>query len=282
MKVGLQLFSIRDSLKKDPYGTLRTVRDLGYRYIEFANHSALDDPGMGFGLPVKEMKKVLDDLDIKIAGGHIMPLDPERLDEIIAYHSELGTPRMGYSNGPLDSYENLVRFCGTINKVGKIFKENGIRLYFHTHYREFLEFNGKLGLQILLDETDPSLVDFELDTFWAYRAGVDPIKAMDMLGPRMLLMHQKDLGKNTKYVNLFKASPDPFHATQAQMMEYIDDSDFVEIGTGTLPIQAYIDRARSLGVEYIILEQDQTQLAELESIKLSMEGFKKFSGVEWD
>ena len=80
IKTGIQLYSVRKSLARDPYGTLAKVAEIGYRYVEAANHNAAADPGVGFGVPAREMRKTLDDLGLKLVGCHVAPLELDVID----------------------------------------------------------------------------------------------------------------------------------------------------------------------------------------------------------
>ena len=90
LKVGIQLYSVRESLKADPYGTLAKVAEAGFKYLEAANHDAANDDGVGFGVPADALKKSLADLGMSIVGSHINPLDPARIPAVLDYHQELG------------------------------------------------------------------------------------------------------------------------------------------------------------------------------------------------
>ena len=133
-----------------------------------------------------------------------------------------------------------------------------------------------------MDNTDPRYVSFELDTFWAMRGGADPVEVMKRLGARLKLVHQKDFSKtSTSPVNLWTVKDPETLITRETFGEGMDPKDFCEIGTGIMDIQTIIDTANALGAEYIVLEQDHTQLTQMESVRISMDSFKKFSGLDW-
>lgn len=83
IKVGIQLYSVRNALAERPYETLKAVSELGYKYIEAANHNAAEDDGVGFGVPAAKMKESMDSYGLQIAGCHINPLLPQRLPKIL-------------------------------------------------------------------------------------------------------------------------------------------------------------------------------------------------------
>jgi len=129
------------------------------------------------------------------------------------------------------------------------------------------------------------LVFIELDTYWAARGGQNPVDLIKKYRDRLILLHQKDFPRN---------APQPLvmydgvinRDVEINMEVFIATKNplcFTEIGTGILPIQDIIDAALSApNLEYIILEQDSTQLDEIESIKISMRAFRKFSSIVWE
>ena len=284
LKVGIQLYSVRNSLKQDPGGTLEALAEAGYRYLEAANHNAAEDPGVGFGLSAKEMKARLDDLGLSIIGSHIFPWKPESLDPVLDYHQEIGNTRIGCAMEffPYNDLDHLRRLCDAFNRAGELCKERGMQFYYHNHYHEFQKFGGKTVYELLAEYTEADLVFLELDTYWAARAGVNPIDIIEKYQDRLILLHQKDFPEGASDpLNLFDGIVDPERNIDFEVFAGArNPKSFTEIGTGVLPIQDYIDAAnKAPQVEYIILEQDHTRLDELESVRVSMEAFKRFSGI---
>jgi sugar phosphate isomerase/epimerase len=281
MKVGIQLYSVRDEMAKDPVETIKKVAQIGYKNLEVANSRADSDPGVGFGVSAEDIIEILKECDARIISGHIRPFNPETADAIIAYHKKIGNTNIGQSIEFYESYEDLLKKCEYYNQMGKICADKGMRFVFHNHYHEFQKIGGKYIYYIIAENTDPKYVDFELDTFWSMRGGADPIEIMDTLGSRITMIHQKDFSKNApSKINLLSDDTGVLidHTTFGKGS---NPTDFCEIGTGIMDIQKIIDKANSIGVKYIILEQDHSQLGQLESIKVSMDNFKKFKGIEW-
>lgn len=286
LKVGIQLYSVRQSLQADPYGTLAKVAEVGYKYIEAANHNAASDPGIGFGIPPQKMRDTLERLGMSIVGCHVDPLKPEMLDEVLDYHQAIGNPQIGTGIDffPYNDIDFVLRRCELYNKVGEMCRERGMRYYYHNHYQEFQTFGDKTVYELIMDNTDPELVFMEMDTYWMIRGGQDPMKFMEKYTDRLLLLHQKDFPKDAPqpkvmYDGLVAPNQD---ISMEVFGSTLDPLCFTEIGTGILPIQEIINSAQSApNLEYIILEQDHTRLSEIESIKTSMEAFRRFSGVQW-
>ncbi|MBS4202171.1 sugar phosphate isomerase/epimerase [Bacillus sp. FJAT-49732] len=287
LKVGIQLYSVRNSLKVEPFKTLEKISQAGYKYVEAANHNALEDNGVGFGLSAKDMKKALDNLGLSIIGCHINPLNLERLPAVLDYHQELGNNQIGCDIEffPYEDMDYLLRRCELFNQVGELCKERGMRFYYHNHYQEFQRFGSKMVYDLIMEHTDPKLVYAEIDTYWIMRGGQDPLKLIEKYRDRLILLHQKDFPKNAPQpVKMFDGIIDDKESITFTLFEdTINTNCFTEIGTGMMPIQDIINAALiAPNLEYIILEQDHTKLNEIDSIQVSMEAFRKYSGTEWD
>ncbi|GGP16402.1 sugar phosphate isomerase/epimerase family protein [Oceanobacillus neutriphilus] len=286
LKVGIQLYSVRQSLQADPFGTLQKVADAGFKYVEAANHSALENDGVGFEMTAKEMRKALNDLGLSIVGSHINPLNMDRLPDILDYHQELGNNQIGCDIEffPYNDRDYVLRRCELFNKVGEMCKERGMRYYYHNHYQEFQKFGDETVYEIIMKNTDPSLVFIEMDTYWITRAGQDPLKLIEKYKDRLVLLHQKDFPKESPQpINMYDGIIDSTQSIDSNLFsETKNPNCFSEIGTGILPIQNIIDCAKTApNLEYILLEQDCTNLDEIDSINISMEHFKKYSGITW-
>lgn len=284
MKVGIQLYSVRNHMKDDPVGTIRHVVKAGYRYIEVANHNAAADPGTGFGVSAAEIKKILDDTGAAIVSGHIFPNSLEIMKSVVEYFSRLGTKYLAVPMGFFMDKADTLRQAEGFNEVGRLCSQAGITLVYHNHFHEFQLFEGKTVFDLIMENTDPALVKAELDTYWAVRGGQDAVKLLEKYGERMVLIHQKDFPAEYKAgINLI----DPVNKGGLKVdMDYfagiVKPETFTEIGTGILPIQDIINTGNKVcKSDYIILEQDFSKHDEFESIRISMESFKKFSGIEW-
>ncbi len=282
MKVGIQLYSVRDEMAKDPINAIRTVAGVGYKNLEFASSAADTDPGVGFGVDADTMIALLEETGAKLISGHVRPINEDTIDALIEYHKKVGTKYIGQSADFYDSYEHLLERCEYYNWVGKKLAENGMQFLVHNHYHEFQKINGREVLYHIMDNTDPNYVSFELDTFWAMRGGMDPIEVMKTLGSRLKLVHQKDFSKtSTTPINLWTIKDPEVLISRETFGGAAQPTDFCEIGTGIMDIQSIINAANELGAEYIVLEQDHTQLTQMESIKISMDAFRKFEGLDW-
>jgi sugar phosphate isomerase/epimerase len=288
VRIGLQLYSVRNALKADPWGTLGRLAEVGFTDLEAANHQARTDPGVGFGVTATDLRKTLDDLGLTIIGCHINPLDLDILPRALDYQAELGCKQFGCDIEffPYGDRDYVVRRSELFNQVGALATERGMRFYYHNHFQEFQRIGDDYVYDLILANTDPDLVKLELDIYWMYRGGVDPVEWMTKHADRIILLHQKDFPADAPQpLNLYDGIVSP---TENIDMDVFDERKekrcFTEIGTGVLPIQQIIDVAGTLpNLEYLVLEQDHTALDEIESVRTSREAFaENFSGISWD
>ena len=284
VKVGVQLYSVRDEMMKDPVKTIESVAKAGYKYLEAANHNALTDFGVGFGVDAKTLRSVLEEQGSSIVSAHIFPFTPDNTKELIEYNHILGNNYIVYPMDFYSDYDEVQRKIEMMNTVGKVFKAEGISLLYHNHFHEFQKFNGKTVYQMIFENTDPDYVGFELDTFWSMRGGQNPLEVMDYLGKRLKLVHQKDYAPVEGFeTNIFDRLGYDARIDMDVFNTGYDPGEFREIGTGTMDIQTIINKANAMGsVDYIILEQDYSSHPQLESIRMSMDSFKKFEGISWE
>ena len=303
MKVGLILYSVRDEMAKDPLATVRKVGELGYRFIETCNHTADQDSGIGFGVPASDLKAIFDSYGSKVVSAHIYPLEKADLKAVAAYNREVGNTNIVNPMSEFKDYDDVMRKAEAFNRIGAQLHKEGLNFLYHNHNHEFRTIRGKTVLDYLMENTDPENLMFELDTFWTMRAGLDPLEVLKRMGRRIKLVHQKDFAWDSlQAINLNGLTDEErelksgeaaefmtsrmalLSKEEAERMQYERESAFTEIGSGIMPIQKIIDVANEFtDAEYIILEQDFTRLlSQIESITKSMEGFRKYTGIEWE
>lgn len=167
----------------------------------------------------------------------------ERNPETVAEEAgKFGTDRIVITGMYHFSYgdaEEVKKLAERLNQAGEALKAEGIRLFYHNHNCEFLKnASGKNAYQILLEETDPAVVNFEFDSYWCAECGENPLAVMEALGGRMKLWHINDRGTR-------QTGP---------CMTPIVKSDSMELGTGSMPLEALSEKAKAIGVEAVILE----------------------------
>jgi sugar phosphate isomerase/epimerase len=287
VRVGLQLYSVRDSLARDPWGTLARLAEAGFTHLEAANHRALTDPGVGFGVAAPELRARLAGLGLSIVGCHINPLEPDILPRALDYQAELGNTQFGCDIEffPYGDRDFVLRRAELFNRVGAMARERGMRFYYHNHFQEFQRVGDDYVYDLILEHTDPDLVWLEIDTYWMHRGGQDPVAWMERCADRVILLHQKDFPADAPQpLNLFEGVVSPTETIDmAVFEERKDERCFVEIGTGVLPIQRILDAAGVLpNLDYLILEQDHTAMDEIDSVRTSREAFaSSFTGISW-
>lgn len=183
MNYGIQLYSLRDTSKDDFFGALRTVASLGYASVE---------PAGFFGHRAEEVAARLAENNLAITSTHTgwQELTPDRLAETIRYHKTIGNPRIIIPGADLSTPEKLDAFIAFVNDVAPKLAAEGIILGYHNHAREFQPNEWGILTHTALEEgTD---IEFEIDTYWAYVAGLDPVETITRLRDRVCLIHLKD------------------------------------------------------------------------------------------
>ena len=282
LKLGQELFSlhcVQQELDKDPKAVLKKVLDIGFRHLEPANHSAVEEPGTGLGIPAEELKELLEPYGARVGSIHIGGLDDETLPAVMKYNQVLGNRNLVVPIEFFTGYDHIMRMCEHYNHVGRVLIENGFNpLVYHNHYHEFQEVNGKPVLYYLAENTDPKYVHFEMDTGWDVRGGHDPISEMKKMGSRLRLIHIKD----------YKAHPANLLEGRTEMVTWetfganhqegdkMTPSDFVCAGEGMMPLEEILRIADELGVEAAVWEQDDCGMDLYESLGRTVEYLRRF------
>ena len=282
--IGIQLYSVRNSLAADPEGTLNALADMGLTRLEGANHRALTEDGIGFGISADFLAEIMRDRGIEIIGCQINPLGLDRLPTILDFQQKIGNTRIGCDIEfyPYGDIEYVKRRADFFNQVGSVAAERDMEFFYHNHFQEFQRFGDKTVYELLMEYTDPDLVKFELDTYWAYRGGVSPIDLFEQYPERFVMSHQKDFPADAaRPLNLFDG---PLAADASidmpLFLELEEPAEFAEVGTGILPIQDIIDAASKLpNYKYMLLEQDFASGEELDSVRTSLEAFKRYENI---
>ena len=249
---GLQLYSLRDVLPQNPKKILKKVAGYGYSQIE----SYEGPKGMFWGMTNIEFKKYLDDLDLKIISSHCdTSINFEQKAEAAA---AIGMQYLIYpwegSGLSIDAYKKL---ADDFNALGRTCKEKGIRFAFHNHQYSFQEKEGIIPQDILMQNTNPEWVDFQMDIFWVVAAGQDPHYWLEKYKNRFTLCHIKDRSKNP--VN-------------------DEGQNSVVLGTGSIDWTKVLPIAKANGMQYYIVEQEAYKgTTSLDAAKENAAYLEKFS-----
>jgi sugar phosphate isomerase/epimerase len=240
-KIGLQLYTVRGAAEKDFIGTLKQVAEIGYKGIEAG--------GSLGGLPVKELRDILDDLGLAFVSGHINVGNINSgLEAMAEDYAALGARYIGTSWLPEEYRKDAAswqRAGRMMEKAATMCVKHDLTFFHHNHDMEFAKVEGgKYGFDVLLEATDPSMVKAELDVYWARVAGVDPVSYLKHLNGRAPLIHLKDMTVN-------------------------EPRTFEIVGDGVIDFPAIFAAGDALDVDWYIVEQDQTPKGEIESARAS-------------
>ena len=246
---GLQLWTVKEAMAADAKDTLKKISSYGYKQIE----SFEGQKGIFWGIKNTEFKKYMDDLGMKIVSSHCAyTVDFERK---AAEAAEIG---MKYLIcpwlGPQKTIDDYKKAADQFNKCGEIAKKNGIRFAYHNHDYSFKITDGEVPQTVMMNSTDKSLVDFEMDIYWVVAAGQDPKEWFAKHPGRFKLCHVKDLAKTAK------------------------GHESVQIGKGTIDFASVLKDGTAKGLQYYIIEQEAfTGTNPLESADADAKYMKGFS-----
>lgn len=218
--IGLQLYTLRRPFADDPIGTLERIREVGYDSVEFAaplvtdfkplaarmQEIGLDCPSVHIGLADLNDKpgRVLEAAKTLGARFVVLPfVDPATAD-------------WGAVVAQLSAFAARAR-------------DEGLRVCYHHHHFEFDNSRGFRPFDVLVGESDPTLINFELDVYWLKKGGEDPKAMIERLGARVKLLHLKDMAP---------------------------DGKMADVGSGTLDFPGLIEAGRAAGVEHVFVEHD--------------------------
>jgi len=259
--VGLQLYTLRNEIEAEGVvPVLEKVAKLGYKWMEgygYENRQILD-------LAPAELKKVLDDLGMTMPSVHaVTEVSSEggkdavvkQMIESVEDVKAVGAEYLVWAFlQPEDrtSIEDYKRHLVTWNQFGKICKENGLQFAYHNHDFEFLTPDGLNAYDLIMENTDPDEVKFELDLYWITRAGYDPVEYFKKAPGRFPLWHVKDM------------------TTQPYNSEDGAEVYFAEVGNGVIDFARIFEARKTAGLDYFFVEQDFTQKTPFESIEISI------------
>lgn len=272
LEFGLQLYSVRESLKQDNVGTLEKIAEVGYKNLQLTRVSATNDgiEHVAGTMSAAELNHHMERLGMKIVNIHARIDEHTDWERLIAFNQEIGSAALLIPMGYFTDKQSALDYARTLNKYGEICKKQGIDFYYHNHFQEFkLVDEDKTILDVLIENTDKNLVKFELDTYWAVRGGADPDAWLFKLGDRCDITHQKDLPAGISPVNWYDYFGLDANITLNEMLQTQKPEHFTEVGEGIMNIGKLIGTMRKVGVKYIFVEQDMSERAELESIQIS-------------
>ena len=258
-KIGIQTYTLREAMGEDFVGTFQMIKDVGYDYVELNGRNFMDRPP-------SELRTLLDDIGLPAPITHVdYDSLATRPEEVAGVCNVLGCdyailPWINDDQRGLDDYKAHAEM---MNRAAEAMKPAGVKVGYHNHQFEFFDLgDGQQGMDILLAETDPDLVTFELDLFWAALTGKD-IPALFKANPgRFKMCHVKDLAGDA---SPYRTSVDFPTIVQALM---------VNVGQGELPFESYFAENEISGMEYFIAEHDNPPRPFKESVQTSYDAMK--------
>lgn len=255
--LGVQLYTVRTLMPKDPRGTLAAIAGMGYQFVE---------PGRGQLATLEPILKELKlatpsvGLELPLVTGAPMPAGgPKSLADAIGPLPDKGVrfAVIAYVGKPQRDEPGFYdRFADQMNRAGQECRRLGVQLCYHHHSFEFDPSSGRRPFDVLVEKFDPKLVRFEVDTFWLRIGGEDPARMLRRLKGRVSLVHLKD-------------------AARGAAVEYneakVPREAFREIGNGELNWPDVLKACQEAGVEHYIVEQDWWPGDPLDSLKQSIQ-----------
>ncbi|MEO6845198.1 MAG: sugar phosphate isomerase/epimerase [Ginsengibacter sp.] len=249
--VGIQLYTVRDDMKKDPEGTLKKLAAIGYKYVEAAGYA--DRKFYGYSIP--DFKKLLKDSGLRMESGHSF-LGSEQWDtskndftdewkHTIEDAAAVGMKYLispGVDEGLCKTMDGFRHYMDMFNKSGELCKKSGLHFAFHNEDYEFNHsLDGKLIYDLILQTTNKNLVWQQMDIGNMYEPGGRALHFLKEYPGRFFSMHVKDEMK--------RDAPAPNGNVYENTI----------LGKGVLPVKEIIDYARKTGIKYFIIEQEEYQ-----------------------
>lgn len=235
--IGLQLYTVRDAMGKDPAAALAKVAQIGYNSVE-GTYGA----GKYFGVEPSAFSELLKKNNLIMPschylfgeGGDAQGTILHGWEKAVEDAASVGQKFMVCAwlapteRGSLDHYKKLAE---DFNKAGEACKKSGIQFCYHNHDFEFIKENGQYPYETLLNNTDKNLVKMEIDLYWLTKAGQNPIELIEKHPGRFPMWHIKDMDRTEKKM-------------------------FTEVGNGVIDFKSIFKHADKAGLKYFFVEQD--------------------------
>lgn len=223
---GLQLYTLRDVIAEDPEATLRRVAEYGYNHIESYEGSM----GMWWGMGNTGFKNLMDELGMTAISSHANVF--EEFERKANEAAEIGLKYIVCPwIGPQDALDGYRSIADQFNEMGEIASDVGLRFAYHNHAYSFEEQEGEFPHDVLMENTDPDLVEYQMDIYWVVAAGQDPVAWMEKYPGRFTSGHVKDLAPG-------------------------DEPESTILGTGSIDFTELLPTAVQYGMEDFIVEQE--------------------------
>ena len=269
LPVAVQLYSVRDDMEKDFYGTIRKMKEFGYDGVEFA--------GL-FGQNPEEIKAFCEEIGIVPISAHVPYYDMlENPEAVLADYKTIGCKYVVVPYLTEECRPGTDGFAATvegIRKIGEAAKALGLQLLYHNHDFEFVKIGEEYALDVLYSSVPEDLLKTEIDTCWVNVAGVVPSEYIEKYSGRSPVVHLKDfkrsgekLGKLYDLIGI---------DDEGGEQEEEDSFSFMPVGYGVQDIPAILAACEEAGAEWVVVEQDNPAKNDTpeNSVKLSREYLK--------
>lgn len=234
--VGLQLYSLREQFKKDVPATLDEVKSFGIKYAELAGTYEVAPEKFKEELAARGIQAISDHF-----GYDQYKSDPEAIAREAA---ALGLKYAGCAwiphQGDFDE-KTCREAIAVFNHAGEVLAKHGLKFFYHTHGYEFQPHGQGTLFDLLMSETNPKFVSYEMDIFWIVHPGQDPVKLLEKYGKRWQLMHLKDMRKGTP---------------TGLLTGHSDVTNDAALGTGQMDLPAILRAAKKVGVKWYFIEDE--------------------------
>lgn len=250
---GFQAYTVRDVIYKDMPGTLKKLRKAGYDYMEgfdFGNGKLLQKP-------IAEAKKIIEKSKLELRSLHVMTGNLKNdWQRSIDDAAELGAKYLVCAYLMPNERENIDQYkalCELFSKCGEEAQKSGIQFCYHNHEFEFMELDGEIPMNVILNNTDSYSVKIELDIYWSRFAEIDPIKFFNDNRGRIPLWHVKDLSLD-------------------------NDRIMTEVGNGIIDWKQIFRHEKDSGMQSFFVEQDRGFAVDsMTSLETSIKYLKKMN-----
>lgn len=232
--LGIQLYMVKEDMENDVQGTLTQIGNLGYTQIE----SFGGNKGIFWGTSNKSFNDLCVDNGLSLISSHYAG-DSEGYEKTAAQAAEIGMKYLIYPwKGPQKSIDDFKRIADEFNGYGAICKKNGLRFAYHPHDYPYKPVDGQLPINVLLDNTDKDLVDFEMDFYYTVTEGQDPEAYIKKYQPRFRLCHMRDVLKE-------------------RLPAGSKEESACDLGKGIINYPHLLSTALDNGMEYFFVEQSR-------------------------
>ncbi|HEK20090.1 sugar phosphate isomerase/epimerase family protein [Mucilaginibacter sp.] len=233
--LGMQLYMVKEDMERDPAGTLKLLGAMGYKQIE----SYGSDKGIFWGYSHKDFKKLAGSFGLELISSHYNPCSLQEFDRLAGQAAEIGMKYLVCPwLGPQKDIDAFKRFAEDFNQRGAICKKHGLRFGYHPHDYPYKAVNGQLPIDVLLNNTDKALVDYQMDVYYAVTEGADPYAYMKKYKGRFTMVHMRDVLKK-------------------RLPAGSKEESACDLGEGIINFPKFIAAGEDNGMEFFFVEQSR-------------------------